>query len=137
MPKKKQTAKTKKTAKAQPSTVTFRLNPELKAKLAELAEQEYTSESALCNRFISQMLEADVPGRLAAVEDRLAALEMQPRDLLLHLSDDRKAVMAILGNSVEDGDADETEAEDTGEGEQSTLEGTADDNTGDSLDAVA
>lgn len=137
MPKRKNTKKPK-AAKAQPSTVTFRLNPDLKAKLAELAEQEYTSESALCNRFISQMLEADVPSRLTAVEDRLAKLEAQPRDLLLHLAEDRQQVLALLGTAVEDAEADEADANDADEGKNGTAEfATAGSDAGDDLDAVA
>lgn len=145
MPKlKNTTTKKTKTKKVdtKPTTVTFRLEPELRAKLSKLAKAEYTSESALCNRFISQMLQADMPDRLAEAERRIAILEEQPKNLVVYLGDDMRPLVSfgsegpqdvedvedvsdadVEAATAEEDDAEEPDGEEPAEGDEGTDEG--------------
>lgn len=58
-------------------TLSIKLDPEVKRQLEEIAKQQNTSLNRLVLRYISQGIQADTgePGRLAAIEARLDAIE--------------------------------------------------------------
>lgn len=59
-----------------PSTLTFRIDGDLRDRLQKIAKDEYTSESSLCNRYIAQGIEQDALARTKKIDRRLAALEL-------------------------------------------------------------